>query len=135
MYKNLAMVVVFLMISCSVKQSAEVTQKELLIEDIAFEYFAGKKYAIKTNISESHSLVFKKYKKLEDLFPDIHFFVFDHESKSIIFSDELKAGSVKWHSDYKIIAVARNLPIENSNNTRRQIYHYDVRAKQKTIIE
>ena len=62
------------------------------------------------------------------------FFIFEEDSQSIIFQDELNAGKISWHSDFKIIAIYRYM-LTDGNKKPSITYHYDVNKKAKTIVE
>ena len=103
------------------------------MDNLAYANF-GEKYAVKKNETGSHFIVFKKYKKLNDLFATVKFFIFEIESQSIIFKDELKDGGVSWTSDSQIIAVSRNLKtVTSTNNKPMSRYYYDVKTKIKKM--
>jgi hypothetical protein len=99
------------------------------IERIANKEF-GEKYELKSNDKDTHTIVFKNYKKLTDLLPTVHFFIIEHKTSTIIYEDQLNAGSVYWRSDYEFVAISRNIKKENNNLSGRLVYYYDVRTRQ-----
>lgn len=129
MRKCLSPILFLLLISCSSVKSIETDsrERESKMEKLAQSQFQ-EKYTIKKNETGSHSIVFKKYKKLEDLFATVKFFIFEEESQSIIFQDELNAGSVSWQSDFKVIAISRNLKT-NTEKKLTSTYYYNVKTK------
>jgi hypothetical protein len=132
--QSFLLVLVFFVVACSSVQKAQRRPKVTQIEHLALEQF-GYNYYTKANDSGSHILVFKKYKKMEDLMATIRFFIYDLETNSIIFQDDLKAGTVKWYSGFEVIAIARNLPIDSQEAPIVHRYYFNVLTKQKTIIK
>ena len=61
--------------NCISVKSIEGHDEETRMENLAHSNF-GEDYATKKNESGSHFIVFKKYKKLEDLFATVNFFYF-----------------------------------------------------------
>jgi len=82
--------------NCISLKSIEGHGEEIQMENLAYSQF-GEDYVTRKNESGSHIIVFKKYKKLEDLFATVKFFIFEEDSQSIIFQDELNAGKISWH--------------------------------------
>jgi len=119
--------------NCTSVKLIEGHDEESKMENLAHSNF-GEDYATKKNESGSHFIVFKKYKKLEDLFATVKFFIFEENSQSIIFQDELNAGSISWHSDFKIIAISRYM-LTDANKKPSITYYYDVNKKTKTITK
>jgi len=119
--------------NCTGVKSIEGHDEGAKMEDLAHSHF-GENYATKKNETGSHFIVFKKYKKLEDLLATVKFFIFEEDSQSIIFQDVLNAGSISWHSDFKIIAISRNMK-SDANKKPTFTYYYDVNKKTKTIIK
>lgn len=120
--------------SCASVEPVDNKDEVSSMENYALSEY-GDNYATLENRTGSHTIVFKKYKKLKDLFPTVKFFIYEEESKSVIFQDELNAGSVKWHSDFEVIATARNLTSdENESQEPRSVYYYDV-LEQKKVDE
>lgn len=120
--------------NCSSVKSIETNSTESKMQNLAQSHF-GEKYATKKNETGSHFIVFKKSKKLEDLFATVEFFLFEEGSQSVIFRDTLKAGSVTWHSGFKIIAISRNLKTDVNNNRKStSTYYYDVITKTITRL-
>ena len=133
MRKLLLPLLFLLLTNCSNVKLIEAPKEQSLMDDLAISHF-GEKYAVKKNKSGSYIIVFKKYKKIEDLFATVKFFIFEVKTQSIIFQDELNAGSVKWYSDSKIIAISRNLQTEGDKNQKSTItYYYDVKKKKKIL--
>ena len=134
MIKYLLPFLVVVLASCASVEPVENKDEVSSMENYALSEY-GEKYATLENKSGSHTIVFKKYKDLKDLFPTVKFFVFEKSSQSVVFQDELNAGSIGWHSDFKIIATARNLKSEdNENREPRSVYYYDV-LEQKKVDE
>jgi hypothetical protein len=102
------------------------------IDLVARDYFEGS-YAVKTNESDTYSIVYKNYKKLTELLPDVHFIVVKHATNEVIFEDKLKAGNVNWYSDSELVAIARNLPVKTADDPNRLTYYFNVHTKRKTI--
>ena len=129
MIKYFLPLLVFVFTNCgSVKSTQEVDEAPSM-EDVALSRF-GDKYASIENESGSHTIVFKKYKKMEDLFATVKFFVFEENSQSVIFQDELNAGSVSWYSDFEIIGTSRSSKTDQ-NQESTTIYYYDVIKRKK----
>jgi len=130
MKKYLFPILLLVFTNCSSVKSIEGHDEESKMENLAHSHF-GENYATKKNESGSHFIVFKKYKKLEDLFATVNFFIFEEDSQSLIFQDELNAGSVSWQSDFIIIAISRYM-ITEANKKTSSTYYYDVNNKTKT---
>lgn len=131
MIKYLLPILAIVFTSCGSIEPAENKEELTSMEDHALSEY-GEKYATLENSTGSHTIVFKKYKELKDLFPTVKFFIYEEESKSVIFQDELNAGSIKWHSDFKVIATARNLNSDDGENQEpKSIYYYDVLERRK----
>lgn len=125
-------ILILFLANCAEVKPIEVQSEGAKMENLALSQF-GENYATKKNKTGSHFIVFKKYKKLEDLFATVKFFIFEEDSQSIIFQDELNAGSVSWHSNFKIIAISRNLKTdEDKNQQSTSTYYYDVKSKSIT---
>jgi len=126
------------LLSCSLDKShskggaSQELNESKSLEEIAEEKF-GDNYGVKTNESNSYSLVYKNYKKYEDLFSDVHYFIYEHQEHLVIFEDTLKAGSIEWISNDEIVAIARNIPNENDSGTHRRVYYYNVSTKQRRL--
>lgn len=117
--------------SCASVESIEDGEKTTSMESYARSEY-GENYATLENKTESHIIVFKKYKDLADLFPTVKFFIYEKESESVIFQDELNAGSINWHSDFKVIATSRNIKSDDGNGQEaRSVYYYDVLERKK----
>jgi hypothetical protein len=114
-----------------VNTSQELNERKSL-EEVAEEKF-GDSYGIKTNESDSYSLVYKNYKKYGALFSDIHYFIYFHQEQLIIFEDKLKEGSLDWISDDEIVAITRNITNEFDSGTHRRVYYYNVSTRQMTL--
>ena len=132
MIKYILPFILAVLTSCASVEPVESKEKMSSMEDYALSEY-GEKYAILENSTGSHTIVFKKYKDLKDLFPTVKFFIYEEDSKSVIFQDELNAGSVKWHSDFKIMATSRNVK-SDENQEARSVYFYDV-LEQKKVEE
>jgi hypothetical protein len=132
MIKYILPFILAVLTSCASVEPVESKEKVSSMEDYALSEY-GEKYAILENSTGSHTIVFKKYKELKDLFPTVKFFIYEEESKSVIFQDELNAGSVKWYSDFKIVATSRNVK-SDENQEARSVYYYDV-LEQKKVDE
>jgi len=104
------------------------------MEDLAYSHF-GEDYATRKNESGIHVIVFKKYKKLEDLFATVKFFIFEEDSQSIIFQDELNAGKISWHLDLKKNCHIYRYMLTDGNKKPSITYHYDINKKTKTIVK
>jgi hypothetical protein len=94
----------------------------------------GTDYGTKENKKKDYTIVFQQDKKLEDLISNVHFFIYDKKTESIVFEDKLEAGTVDWHSDYEIVAISR---VKNANDGTRTIreYYYDVQKREKRAVE
>jgi len=121
------------LLSCTSFKISEKRALEQSIEKFAKKEF-GEKYELKSNDKNTHTIILKNYKKLTDLFPSVHFFIVEHKTNTIIFKDQLNAGTVYWNSNYEVVAISRNINTENSNDTKRLMYYYNVRTKQKSLI-
>lgn len=131
---SFVLILPLLLNSCvSVEQTEEKKEKtNSKIETIAHSKF-DENYAIKLNESGSHSIVFTKVKKLKDLFATVQFFIFEEESQSIIFEDELNAGNVYWTSNEEVQAISRNSTDKtNENQSTTVVYLYNVKSKVKS---
>lgn len=93
----------------------------------------GPDYAIRENKNGAYILAYRKHKKLEDLFATVEFSIYDKQTQTVIFNDELKAGSVAWYSEFEIVAKARNLKSDSSNQNYNLTYFYDVQKRTKRI--
>jgi len=126
------------LLSCSLDKnhsqggSSQELKESKSLEEVAKEKF-GDNYGVKTNESNSYSLVYKNYKKYGDLFSDIHYFIYANHEHLVIFEDILKAGSIEWISDDEIVAVSRNIPNEDAPGTHRRVYYYNVSTKQMRL--
>ncbi len=104
-----------------------------LMKNLAVEKF-GTKYSIKANEKGSHFIVHKTHKRIQDLMGTVSFFIYEKESQSSIFEDELNAGSVNWISDIEIIAISRNIKAErDKGKSPTKTYYYNVINKKKRI--
>ena len=65
---------------------------------------------------------------------DVHFFIYDKKTESIVFEDKLEAGTVDWHSDYEIVAISRVKNANDGTRTIRECY-YDVQKREKRAVE
>lgn len=132
MYKYIFFLSIVFISSCVSQKNNEVEEvkEDLILKEIIKSKF-GNSYAIIDNNSKDYTIVLTKHKQLYDLIASIKFFVYEKESKTIIFEDELNAGSINWKSDYEIIATARNITLENGEYIPKQVYLYNVRKKEK----
>ena len=120
-----------LLLNCTGIKPIEVHETTTAMDNLALTHF-GEKYATKDNKTGSHVIVFKKYKELEDLFATVKYFIFEKSSQSLLYQDELKGGSVAWHSEFKIIATSRTMKAElTENQESTSIYYYDVKQRKK----
>lgn len=133
MIKYFLFIISFSLISCvAIKPTQEQANQD------TFKYLAqsqfGENYATLKNSDASHLIVFRKYKKIEDLMASVKFFIYEIESESIIFQDELSSGTVKWSSKDEVIAISRN---QNNDPNKKQpstsIYYYNVRSNVKKM--
>ena len=104
------------------------------IEQLAISHF-GKKYASKENSTGRYMLVWRKYKKMEEMMGTVDYFIFDKKTQKIIFEDHLNAGTVKWSSDYEIIAIARNIHTEQNSYIPKLSYIFNVIEGKKRVID
>jgi len=131
MKKFLLPILFLLLTNCTSVKPIAAPKEKSLMENLAVSHF-GEKYALKKNDSGNFIIVFKKYKKIEDLFATVKFFIFEVSSQSIIFQGELKAGSVNWYSDFILIATSRNMNTNGDKNQKStQTYYYDVKKRKK----
>ena len=116
--------------SCAnIQPTQERSKDDRVLEEIAKSNF-GDNYAALENEKGDYVLVLSKYKRIEDLVANVKFFVYRKEGQSILFQDELKAGSVKWHSNYEISTISRNV---NNGRSTTATYTYNVLTKEKNI--
>ncbi len=104
------------------------------IDLVAKDYFEGS-YAVKTNNSNTFTIVYKNYKMFNELLPDIHYILIENRSNEVIFKDELKAGNVSWYSDNEVVAIERNLEVRNEGDPNRRKYLFNVITKQKKFVD
>ena len=95
----------------------------------------GSKYATKTNKDGRFVIVFKKLKDLRELMASVHYFVYDKKKQIVITGDTLKAGTVKWYSDYEIMAVAHDIRTKEGERIPKQVYIYHVLDRKKRWID
>lgn len=119
-----------LLMACSTSKPVNKNTSNNALESLAKQRY-GERYAVKQNESGTHSIVLQKYKSFEELFANIHFFIFENSTQSIILEDTLLRGSVKWHSDIEVITVSITTQSEGEVRHSKTIYYYDVVKKQK----
>ena len=133
MLKFLIPIFLLLATHCTVTHKSKTDKscldKNTMLDKVAASYF-GDHYAINENEPGDYVLVFKKHKKLKDLIANVRFFIFSKESNSIIFEDELKAGTIIWDGDYEILATSRNQKVAKEGN-QTIIYRYHVQTSKK----
>ncbi len=111
--------------SCSFKiAEKKIENSKLILNDIAHEKF-NDNYKVNYNHTGEFAIVMKREKKFTDLFPDLKYFVFSLNSKSIIIEDSLKAGNVYWENDYFLKA------FEREQLAKSYIYEYSFDVKNK----
>lgn len=121
-----------LVIGCHSTKSIPTTSEETPAQKAVASPF-GPEYAIRENKNGTYILAYRKHKKLEDLFATLEFSIYDKQTQTVIFNDELKAGSVAWYSEFEIVAKARNLKSDSTNQTYNVTYYYDVQKRIKRI--
>lgn len=129
MFRILAIALVVFLGSCSAVRVSTVTEDEN-IHLTATEKF-GERYTIFANESESYFIVLQKTKKLTDLFPDIHFFIFEQETQTVVFDDVLKQGSIQWISDKEISTISILEERDKDGLRIKDVYTYNVYTKNK----
>ncbi|MCI5056842.1 MAG: hypothetical protein MRY83_12080 [Flavobacteriales bacterium] len=100
------------------------------LNSLAIERFK-KNYEVIPNETNEYSLVFKRFKKMEELLSSVSYFVYDHKKKNVVIQDTLSSGSVKWHSSNEVIA---NFKDHSSTDKRSVVYKYDVKTREKQIL-
>ncbi len=126
--------VAILFATCTAPRGTSNTVPHQTAETAAKERFE-EWYLIEPNDDNNYAIVSKKNKELSDLFPELHYFLFDNTAGAIIFSDTLRAGDVKWISNTEVKAIARNLADAPASGTNRLAYIFDVTTKVKTVLE
>ncbi len=119
--------------SCSASKSTQVKPIESSIEDFATKHFENARYATLGNADGSYSIVYSKYKNLEDLMANVRFFVFEEATQTIILEDSLSQGTVNWSSDFEIMVIARQVKTAEGGVIAKQTYYYDVKKKKKRM--
>lgn len=134
--KNCKILLILFLFSTQCKSSKTIQKEEnkaSLMKNLAMEKF-GEKYSIRANEKDSHFIVYKTRKRIQDLMGNVSFFIYEKESQSSIFEDELNAGTVNWVSDIEIIAISRNLTEErDKGESPTKAYYYNVIDKKKRI--
>lgn len=102
-----------------------ISNKTLLIEDIAKERFI-EKYKIIYNKTNEFVLVTKSHKEVTQSIPDLVFIILSTQTHKTIFEDTLKAGDVYWLNNFAIRATER----EQKAESPRRMYTYDVQLKE-----
>ncbi len=122
------------MFSCGSQKSSTEDFKEdqITINTLVAERFSNRTAKILPNNDRSYSIVSTRKKTLKMLFPTIDFFVFDHNSNTIIFEDSLAGGSVAWDSEYSLRATNRGSKTEG---IEKYSYLYDCKSKKKITLE
>ena len=129
MLRMLTISLVVFLVSCKTLKLSTETQEENI--DLAATEKFGERYAIFPNESESYFIVLQKTKKLTALFPDIHFFIFEQETQTLVFDDILKQGSIEWISDKEISTISISEERDKNGLRVKEQYTYNVETKNK----
>jgi len=118
--------------ACKAKQVVNTEQPLAeVLEQTAQEKY-GNNYKIIPNSNNTFSLVTHRSKKFSELGFDIDYFILEHKSKAIIQEDFLKSGHIDWIDNNTVKAVKREP--DNSGKRNKEVYHFNVKSKAKTII-
>ena len=111
----------FLLFSCS---SSQISNRPISssFNEVAKNYFK-EKYVIKENENGEFALIYKKYKRLEDLFFSIHYIVYDRKKSKVIIAEKLPQGTVKWMSKYELFTSMVENKKDKSTRKVKNIYN------------
>ncbi len=88
----------------------------------------GIPYDITSNRDSSYSLVTKEVKaRPGQIFPTLHFFIYDHRLSQVIHQQTLPQGSVRWLTATEVLC--ESIPGRMGDNPGKRRFIYDVIAK------
>ena len=111
----------FLLFSCSSSQISN-RPNSSSFNEVAKNCFK-EKYVIKENENGEFALIYKKYKRLEDLFFSIHYIVYDRKKSKVIIEEKLPQGTVKWMSKYELFTSTVENKKDKSTRKVKSIYN------------
>jgi hypothetical protein len=86
-------------------------------------------FTIVKNLEGSYALVVKELIATpNNVFPTVHFFVWDEHRKELIYRDVLPQGEVKWLNNYEIFCESKAGRFNEQEKGKK--YVYDVRSNQ-----
>jgi len=103
---------------------------QISIDNIAAEKFSTDHQQI-PNKNYDYSLVYSQIRSFKTLAPTVEFFVYNHKTNQLILEDTLEAGSVRWISDYEIIAQTRGSKTKDASGSRNHSYTFNCKTEEK----
>ncbi len=116
-----------LMLICSCKPKKVMTNELNNLEFYA-DSLLGTPYDIIVNRDSNYSLVTKEVKSRPgQIFPTVHFFIYDHRLSQVIHQQTLPQGSVRWLTPTEVLC--ESIPGRAGESPGKRRFIYDVITK------